>query len=194
MDIVTWKEFEDSFDLFRKRIEEGAVFVYPTDTIYGIGCDARNSNAVSRIREIKQRSRRPFSVIAPSMDWIHAHCVVSDIEEDWKDKLPGRVTILLRMDEDCVEGGFICRGVVPETDILGVRIPDHAISGIVSRLGFPVVTTSVNVTGEEPLQELSKLWEDIKRDVDFAIDEGTLSGRASTVFDYTKDHVEIVRK
>ena len=53
-----------------KAIKSGAIFIYPTDTVYGIGCNAKLKESVARIRKIKKQFSRPFSVIAPSMDWI----------------------------------------------------------------------------------------------------------------------------
>ena len=73
MQIVTKEEFLGSKAFYLKRISGGAVFIYPTDTIYGIGCDATNDAAVKRIREIKHRSENPFSVAVPSKNWIKGH-------------------------------------------------------------------------------------------------------------------------
>ena len=80
---------------FVEDIKHGAVFIYPTDTIYGLGCDATNGVSVQRIKDLKYRdSDKPMSIIAPSVDWIKENCEVSDeiiekyLEEDLKDKKP----------------------------------------------------------------------------------------------------------
>ena len=63
---------------FIEDIKNGAVFIYPTDTIYGLGCDATNLASVKLIRELKYRDKdKPMSVIAPSVEWIREHCEVS---------------------------------------------------------------------------------------------------------------------
>ena len=69
-----------------KRINAGEVFIYPTDTIYGIGCDATNEGSVKSIRIVKQRFDKPFSVIAPSKQWILKNF---EANKSFIDKLPG---------------------------------------------------------------------------------------------------------
>ena len=70
MKVMTKDEVNVNFDDIKDMIEDGAVFIHPTDTIYGIGCDATNKEAVKKARDIK-KSKQPFSVIAPSKDWIY---------------------------------------------------------------------------------------------------------------------------
>ena len=74
MEILTKREvLMRKKELFRK-IKEGAIFIYPTDTIYGIGCNAQDENAVLKIREIKNRPDTPLSVWVPSLKWIKENC------------------------------------------------------------------------------------------------------------------------
>lgn len=94
MEIVTKEEFLLERVKFFRLIRQGAVFIHPTDTIYGIGCDATNGQAVQRIRDIKQRAAMPFSVIAPSKKWIYDNCEVSLEGEKWLDRLPCPYTLV----------------------------------------------------------------------------------------------------
>ena len=64
------KKEDFNFSKFKEKVLEGKVFVYPTDTIYGLGCDATNFKAVEKIRKLKEREENPFSVVAPSKEWI----------------------------------------------------------------------------------------------------------------------------
>ena len=66
MKVYTKEEAEINFKDIAQAIEEGALFIYPTDTIYGIGCNALDEEAVNKLREVKQRMDDPFSIIAPS--------------------------------------------------------------------------------------------------------------------------------
>ncbi|PIN76267.1 hypothetical protein COV22_00535, partial [Candidatus Woesearchaeota archaeon CG10_big_fil_rev_8_21_14_0_10_47_5] len=70
MRVLTREEVELSRIGLSGEIAGGAIFIYPTDTIYGIGCNALDDRAVSRVRGIKQRNSKPFSVIVPSKEWI----------------------------------------------------------------------------------------------------------------------------
>ncbi len=160
----------------KEKILFGAVFIYPTDTIYGIGCDATNEKSVKRIREIKLRDEKPFSVIAPSKDWISENCEVGS--EMYS--LPGPYTLILKLkNKKC-----IAESVNIGMDTLGVRIPKHWFSDIVKELNIPIVTTSVNKSGEKFMTCLEDLDKDIK--VDFVIYEGEKEGKPSKLIKYGK--------
>ena len=88
-------------------ITEGKIFIYPTDTIYGIGCNAQDAEAVSEIRSIKSRAQNPFSVIAPSVEWIKENCVVEKEAEAWLKKLPGPYTLIFKLKRLCCKNKSI---------------------------------------------------------------------------------------
>jgi len=187
MRIITKDEFALDQKELSDTIAKGAVFVYPTDTIYGIGCNALDSKSVMRIRELKSRSAAPFSVIAPSTTWIRQHCHVSPAAEKWLEKLPGPYTLILRLkDKSCV-----AKEVTQGLDTLGVRIPSHWISNAVAELGFPIVTTSVNKTGKEYMNSIDDIDQDIKANVDFIIDEGEKRGKPSTIVHLEEEKVVV---
>ena len=97
MPLISKTELDQRKDVFLDEIKSGIVFVYPTDTIYGIGCDATNSSSVLKVRNIKERNDLPFSVVAPSKDWIRDNCEVDAKAEQWLDKLPGPYTLILKL-------------------------------------------------------------------------------------------------
>ncbi len=167
-----------------RAIIKGSVFIYPTDTIYGIGCDATNPGAVLKIRYMKNRLTQPFSVIAPSKEWINEHCFVPAPMQMWLDKLPGPYTLVLPLKKN----GAVASNVAPEQQSLGVRIPKHWNSDLARDFGAPLVTTSVNKTGEVHMVSLDNVDKIFLADVDFVIDEGTLSGKPSQliIWDGTK--------
>ena len=83
-------------ELLRRKIKEGAIFIYPTDTIYGIGCSALDKKAVKKIREIKGiADEKPLSIIVPSKLWIEENCRLDFQAQQWIDKLPGPYTLIL---------------------------------------------------------------------------------------------------
>ena len=158
-----------------------AVFIHPTDTIYGIGCNAQNSNAVKKIRRIKGRATNPFSVIAPSFEWIYENCIVTNDGKEWIGKLPGPYTLIFKLKNNCV-----AKEVNPRLKTLGVRIPNHWIRKLVAEANVPVVTTSVNKSNEDYMTSLEDLDPLIKGDIDFALYEGKKEGTPSKIIDLSE--------
>jgi len=185
--MLTFKLTDKTRRIIKDEIEMGAVFIYPTDTIYGIGCNAMDSEAIRTIRKIKNRDEKPFSVIAPSKEWILENCIVEAKYKKYLGKLPGAYTFIFKIKKK----DAVAKEVSKNT--LGVRIPKHGISEIVSELGFPVVTTSLNKSGEKPIKELKGIPKAIANKVDFAIDEGKLSSKPSRVIDLTGKKARILR-
>ena len=148
------------------------IIIYPTDTIYGIGCNALDSKLVNRIREIKRRDKKPFSVIAPSKKWIRDNFFVNEKDLD---KLPGRYTLILKMKRKLVADN------VSFSDKLGVRIPEHEISKIVEKANIPFITTSVNFSGKPYAKEIKEIPKEILDKVDIVIDAGKLDNKPSTI-------------
>jgi L-threonylcarbamoyladenylate synthase len=150
-----------------------SVFIYPTDTIYGIGCDAENDELVEKIRNIKKRDKKPFSVIAPNIRWIKKNCEVD--KNTLKKYLPGAYTLLLKKkNKDFLKN-------ISDNEYLGVRIPDHPMTKILQKTRKPIVTTSVNLSKEKFANSLQEINPEISDQVDFIIDAGKLSGKPSTL-------------
>jgi L-threonylcarbamoyladenylate synthase len=159
------------------KIRNGAVFISPTDTIYGLSCDARNGESVSRLRKLKGRDDKPLSIWVPSKQWIQDNCDASNL-----DKLPGPYTLILPLLT-----ASVASEVNPGLNTIGVRIPDHWFSKIVEKLGFPLVTTSVNKVGKEHMTSLENGDKEILDAVDFVIYEGEKSGEPSTIIKEKKE-------
>jgi len=190
MEILTKEAFYFHKKAFLDRIRSGDVFVYPTDTIYGIGCLASNSDSVKKIRKIKNREGKPFSIIAPSKEWIVANCEISQMATQWMDKLPGPYTLVLKLkDATCMPDA-----VIGTLDTLGVRIPNHWISEIASELKETIITTSVNTSGQSPITEISQIEQDKQKHINFAIDEQALTGSPSQIIILTTNTLEIRKR
>jgi L-threonylcarbamoyladenylate synthase len=169
------------------QIKGGSVFIHPTDTIYGIGCDATNNDAVQKIRKIKDRNERPFSVIAPSKEWIKENCEVPKEGEEWLEKLPGPYTLILKLKNKSA----IAKQVNMGMDSVGVRIPNHWISQVAQEMDLPLVTTSANKTGGNFMTSVDDLHHDIKANVDFVVYEGEKKGKPSTIVHLEGEEVKV---
>ena len=187
MRLLTKDEFYLELEPHLNAILNGAIFIYPTDTIYGIGCNALDSEAVQRVREIKKRAKAPFSVLAPSKEWIEENCIIDKHSVEWLNKLPGPYTLVLKLkNKDC-----IAPEVIGEADTLGVRIPRHWVASIIKQVGVPIITTSVNESGKRFMISHEDLETEIRNKVHFMIDEGIKEGRPSNIVFLDKESVEI---
>jgi L-threonylcarbamoyladenylate synthase len=165
------------------QIKDGAVFIHPTDTIYGIGCDATNEAAVEKVRAAKQRKDLPFNVIAPSREWVRENCEVDEEAEEWLAKLPGPYTIILKLKET----SNVAKNVNPSGDgTIGIRRPDHWISEMTNDLDKPIVTTSANITGKNFMTSMDNLDDNVKKKMNLIIYEGEKKGRPSTIVDLAR--------
>ncbi|MBU1245789.1 MAG: threonylcarbamoyl-AMP synthase [Nanoarchaeota archaeon] len=167
-------------------IKKGAVFVYPTDTVYGLGCNALDGNAIERIRDIKRNWEQPFSVIAPNIRWIQANL---HTKNNYLKKLPGPFTFIFKTKKKCVD-----KSVNFGKKTLGVRFPDHGFVELIKRAKVPFITTSVNLHGEKPLRDIKHLSNSIAKKVDYVVDDGYLHNYPSTVIDLTGKIAKIIRR
>ena len=171
-----------------KRIKKGEIFIYPTDTIYGIGCNALLGDSVRRIRHLKQREIKPFSIIAPNMAWIKNNCEINDKGQKHLKKLPGPYTLFLRLKNLSI----LPEEVNPLADgTVGVRMPNHWFMDIVRMAGVPFITTSVNLSGMPYMTDLESLDETIKNNVDLIIYEGEIRGKESEKIDLTHKYMRV---
>lgn len=172
-------------------LKQGGVIVYPTDTTYGIGCDIFNKKGVKKIYQIKQRDpRKPFSFICADLSDVSNYAQVSNFAfKTMKRNFPGPYTFVLEATR-----------VVPDLlatrqRSVGIRIPDNAIAlAIVRELGHPLVTTSANFSGEEPLHDPVLIYEQMGKMVDLVIDGGVQLGDPSSIISLVNDRVEVLRQ
>jgi L-threonylcarbamoyladenylate synthase len=190
MDVLSKEEFRIEKEHYINLILEGALFIHPTDTIYGISCDATNDAAVKKVRELKQQGERPLSIIAPSKKWIIDNCAVGKKENEWIKKLPGPYTLILKLKNKKA----VAEQVNFNSGTLGVRIPKHWFSEIVEEIDRPMITTSANITQEDYMTSTDDLNPRIKSKMSFAVYEGEKHSRPSTIIDLTKEEVKVVKR
>jgi L-threonylcarbamoyladenylate synthase len=179
MEIIDKGGFERRHYRMIEEMRNGKVFVYPTDTIYGIGCDATNPTAVERIRTLKKRVDKPFSVIAPSIEWIMSNCDVRRSQREWIERLPGPYTFILKLSNKDAVSQSVNGGL----STLGVRMPANWFALVVAESGIPFVTTSVNLTGKPFMTSLKDISPKIRDGVDYIVDVGELKNKPSKVID-----------
>ena len=182
MAIVRKKYFLKHQKKYFELLKKGKVFIYPTDTIYGIGCDATNTSAVKHVHALKQREKKPFSVIAPSKQWILQNCIVNSAVKKWLHKLPGKYTFILKLRNRKAVSSSVHLGDFT----VGVRIPRHWISSVVADYAKPIVTTSVNISGQAFMTSLHDMHSGIRKKVALIVYEGKKKAHPSTIVDFVQ--------
>ena len=196
MEIIT----VDSASDYREVIElavgvlgRGGVIVYPTDTLYGLGANAMNYDAVRRIFDIKERDlSKPLPILIKNMIWAKGLAYISPRQEKILEKIwPGKVTAILEKKD------VVLDIVSAKTKTIGVRIAEHPFTDkLLGRFGYPIISTSANISGDEPtlkIDDIIQIFSEKRFKPDLIIDAGTLPKDASIVIDMTTEKPKILR-
>lgn len=171
-------------------LANGGVVLYPTDTVYGLGANIFDGEAVKRIFEIKKRSLlKPLSILVSDIRAIGLVANVSPNQKEIiKNRLPGPYTFILNKNQ------IVPRTVTSGSRLVGVRVPDCEIACGLARL-FPITTTSANISDDDVLSTPKEILEQLDCDVDLVIDVGRLErNHASEIVDLTRMEPKIIRK
>lgn len=173
-------------------MQNGGIIIYPTDTVYGMGCSIENKNAIEKIYLIKQRRPdKPFSFVCSDLTHISTYAHVSNSAfKIMKRLIPGPYTFILpaqRMKQ-------LPKLLLSKRKTVGIRVPESPVAQeLVKRLGHPVLSTSVTLSGGEILNDPQDIISSFANRVDLILDGGTLVSEPSTVIDLTGTHPEIIR-
>jgi tRNA threonylcarbamoyl adenosine modification protein (Sua5/YciO/YrdC/YwlC family) len=173
-----------------ETLSRGGVIAYPTDTTYGIGCSIFSRKGIERIYQIKQREKKkPFSFICADLSEIARYAKVSNYAyKVMKRFLPGPYTFVLDATS------LVPDLLITKQKTVGIRIPAHRVClAIVKELGHPIVTTSANRSGEEPIGDPSFVEDELGRQLDLVIDGGVLSADVSSVVSLIGDVPAVLR-
>ena len=174
-------------------LREGGIVIYPTDTIYALGCDALNVRAVERICRIKgiNPQKVNLSIICRELSWVSEYAKLNNLYfKLLKRNLPGAFTFILPTSSSLPK-------IYKNRKTVGVRIPDHAITlALVEALGNPLLTTSVSVDDEEPEygtdpELIAERYESV---ADLIIDGGEGGTIPSTTVDCKGDEPVVLRE
>lgn len=168
----------------------GGVVLYPTDTLYGLGVNIFDENALKRLYDIKNRSiNKPISVCVSNMDWIPKIARVNHETLQVISKLlPGPYTVILKK-KDCISE-LLTAG----SENIGIRIPDNDLCRKISQK-FPITTSSANISGEETKRSVEEILEQLNNDIGLVLDAGPSKvSKPSTVIDFTVKPPFVIRK
>jgi len=183
------KEIEKVVSVMR----DGGLVIYPTDTLYAIGCDALNVRAVEKICRIKGVDHRKcnLSIICYNLSGVSEYAKVNNATfKLLKQHLPGPFTFILPTCKELPK-------IYKDRKEVGIRIPDHAIvREIVHSLGNPIMTMSIHDNDEQPeyMTDPELIYETYMQQVDIVIDGGYGVREASTVVKCMSDDFEVIRQ
>ena len=185
------KATENNIMVAAQIVRRGGLAVYPTETVYGLGCDPFNIEAVKRVLDLKGERNKPLPVLAASIGDADKIAFISPNSRKLAAKFwPGPLTIV-----------FPKKPALPDVvtfslDSVGLRIPNNDIAFHLIRLsGGLLIGSSANRTGEEPPRQVQEISEELKEMVDVVLDGGAAThGMPSTVADLTSEKPRILRE
>jgi tRNA threonylcarbamoyl adenosine modification protein (Sua5/YciO/YrdC/YwlC family) len=174
-------------------LSAGGLVIYPTDTVYGLGCSIASKNAIERIHLIKgQRSDKPFSFVCSDLTHISEYAHVSNAAfKIMKRLIPGPYTFIL----PAARMKHLPKILVSRRKTVGIRVPDSPLTfALVKELGHPILSTSVTDDDGSLLNDPEVISAKFRNSVDVIIDGGVLVSEPSTVLDLTGEVPHIVRQ
>ena len=150
---MIYKAIDENIKKASNLLLDGKIIVYPTDTLLGIGVDATNSEAIEKLNSLKNR-KSPLSIIVGSIRMLKRYAVLTNDAKNYLNKyLPGKFTFLLNQKKS-----NISEKVTVNSDKIGIRIPDSRfIIKVVNYIDRPVITTSINIHGEAPINDINEI-------------------------------------
>lgn len=170
-------------------LRDGGIIIYPTDTVYGLGCDLFNKKGIEKIYEIKKREKKqPLSFVCANLKDISRYAIVSDYAyKTMRRFLPGPYTFILEASR------LVPKIILPKRQTTGIRVPDNQICiDLVKELEHPIISTSVKSNGDI-LGDPYEIKEKFGHCVDMIIDGGLLVPEQSSVISLVDDIIEIIR-
>ena len=174
-------------------LRSGGVIIYPTDTVYGIGCSVHNAGAIERIYRLKRQDRaKPFSFLCSDLSHISEYARVSNPAfRLMKRIIPGPFTFILpagRLKQ-------LPKSMLSKRKAVGIRVPDNRICRLlIAELGHPILSASATNGTDEILNDPEAIREHFEGKVDLILDGGMSSLEVSTIVDLTEDTPVIVRE
>lgn len=175
----------------QRIVKEGGLVVYPTDTVYGLGCNPFNVTAVKRVFGVKGERRKPLPILASSIDSVEKIAfLLQEAKKIAKWFWPGPLTLVVPKKPTLPDL------VTCKLNSVGVRVPKHDVAlKLISLSNGLLVGTSANKTGEKPPRTADEAAQQLGEEVDVILDGGpTTLGVSSTVVDLTSKKPRILRE
>jgi tRNA threonylcarbamoyl adenosine modification protein (Sua5/YciO/YrdC/YwlC family) len=174
-----------------EALKAGGLIVYPTDSVYGLGCDLFNKNAIEKIYQRKGRDKRKLlSFICPDLKEMSEYAYVPDFAyKVMRRLLPGPYTFILNATKR------VPRILLEKRKTVGIRVPDNAVcQALLAEFGSPIISTSARLADQLFLGDPDEIAETFERVVEIFLDSGPGGLEQSTVIDFTGDEPVVIRQ
>lgn len=175
-------------------LRSGGIILYPTDTVWGIGCDATNTEAVQKIYDLKRSADKKSMLVL---------CKDADMVVRYVNKAPGIAFEVMEMATKPLTlilpgASGVAANLIPEEGTLGVRVPNHEFcQKLLYKFGKPIVSTSANISGEKTPKKVAEISKEILEGVDFVVNprfQGRPTGQPSSIIAFGEGcEVNIIR-
>ena len=191
--LLNSKYDKHSIDFAVKELRNGAVGIFPTDTVYGIGCNALNIDSLNNLYKIKHRDyNNPINILVSNIDMVHKFVkCINPIEQELIENFwPRALTIIF--DKSDIVPDLLTAGL----DTIGIRMPNNNIClDLIDKFGFPLATSSANISDEPPALSLSDCLTDFSAKVAFILDGGKIkNGIPSTIVRVNGNNINLIRQ
>ncbi len=173
-----------------QTLRDGNLIIYPTDTVYGLGCDLTNKRGVERIYQLKGNDKRKLlSFICPDLKEIAQYARVSNPAYKIMKRLtPGPYTFILEASR------IVPKILLEKRKTVGIRVPDHPIcERLLRELGKPIISTSATLAGQSYMNDIDDIADIFENNVEVLIDSGPGGLEPSSVIDLTTDIPQVLR-
>jgi len=178
-------------------LKKDGVIIYPTDTVYGLGCSIFSKNAMKRMQQIKNQNvsigtnpKKPLTFICANQTEVQKYTqgISTSVFKLLRRKLPGPYTFVFKAAK------IVPKMMLTPRSTVGLRWPDHPITNeIVKSLGHPILSSSLRISADELYDDPHELHEKYKKQVDLVVDGGTIFAENSTIVDFSHGESEIIR-
>lgn len=186
--ITNWKT-SNAIEECIKVLDNDGIIAYPTDTLYGLGCNAKSLKAIKKINKIKRR-KSPISIIINSeksiLNWMNTDTKYNKVIFD---KLSTSNTVIIP-----IKKGFVSDLILGNDQTLGVRIPHHEFCfQITEQYPNPITTTSINITGEKPLTNPNLIKAKFGKEIDLIVEDGIIDSKGSKIYLFKEEGFKLLR-
>lgn len=174
-----------------EALRNGGLIIYPTDTVYGLGCDLHNKKGIERIYALKGNDKRKLlSFICPDLKQIAQYAQVdTPAYKIMKRLTPGPFTFILNASK------LVPKILLERRKTVGIRVPDHVIcQRLLQGLGRPIISTSATLAGQEYMNDIDEICKTFAHTVDVVLDSGRGGLVPSTIIDLTGPTPRILRQ